>query len=422
MIKFIKYLVVIIIVLFITIPFAGSYSVQSIDDLAYLVALGIDMGKNNNYTITFQFTKPTASGESAGSQTAPTITNSIDASSLDSAINLMNTYVSKEINLSHCKVIVISEEIASDGIASLLYSLMNKTQIRPNCNIIVSKSTAKDFIKNVQPSLENLIAKFYEISPTSGEYTGYTGDIKLGDFFNHYSCITCQPVAMLGFIDYKDATSPNNFSSEDNNNNSGDGSSSGGSNGGGSGSGEQSSQTTGSSEVMGLAVFKEDKLVGELSPEETLYHLLIQNKLESCHISIPRSEAQETPIDLYVYNRKKPKMELELVNGTPFIHLDMNLEAKVLSADATSSNISEAALKEYEVSANQYIKKKIEHYLYRTSTELQSDIDGFGRHTLSKFSTLKEFKDYNWLENYKNTFFDVKVTTNVQSAFLLSGK
>lgn len=421
MIKFAKYIVMIVIVLLITIPFAGSYSVQSIDDLAYLVALGIDIGKNNNYTVTFQFTKPNSSGENAASETAPTITNSIDASSLDSAISLMNTYVSKEITLSHCKIIVISEEIASEGVANLLYSLMNKTQIRPNCNIIVSKSTAKDFIKNVQPSLENLIAKYYEIAPTSGEYTGYTGNIKLGDFFNQYSCITCQPTAMLGYIDSKDAKSPNNFTTEDSSKSSGGGGSGSGSSGGG-GSEEQSSEITGNSEIMGLAVFKADKLMGELSSEETLYHLLIRNEIESCYISIPRSEVGEPPIDLYVYNRRKPKVKLELINGTPLVHLDMKLEAKVLSTDVTSSSMSETELKEYEASANQYIQKKIQQFLYRTSTELQSDINGFGRYALYKFTTSKEFEDYNWLENYKNTFFDVNVKINIQSAFLLSGK
>lgn len=40
--KYVKYTILIIIVLVVAIPFSGSYSVQSIDDLAYLVALGFD--------------------------------------------------------------------------------------------------------------------------------------------------------------------------------------------------------------------------------------------------------------------------------------------------------------------------------------------------------------------------------------------
>lgn len=393
----------------------GSYSVQSIDDLAYLVALGIDVGKNDAYTVTFQFTMPNSSGESGASQTAPTITNSVDASSLDAAINLMNTYVSKEINLSHCKIIVISEEIASAGISNLLYSLMNETQIRPSCNVIISKSTSKDFIKNVQPSLENLIAKFYEITPTSSKYTGYTANIQLGDFFNQYACQTCEPTAMLGFVDTKDGKSPNNFTTENS-------SSSSGSSGSSSQSGGQASGTNKNSEIMGLAVFKSDTLVGELSAEETLYHLLIQDELESCYISIPRAEVGKNPIDLYIYNKKKPKIKVDIVNGTPFIHLDIKLEAKMLSLDGSYSDISEEKLKEYSTSANQYIKNKIEQYLYRTSTEFQSDINGFGKYARYHFSTMEDFQNYHWIDNYKNSFFDVNVNTNVQSAFLLSGK
>lgn len=390
----------------------GSYSVQSIDDLAYLVALGIDVGKNAAYTVTFQFTMPNSSGENGASQTAPTITNSVDAASLDAAINLMNTYVSKEVNLSHCKIVVISEELASAGISDLLYSLMNKTQIRPSCNVIISKSTSKDFIKNIQPSLENLIAKFYEITPSSSKYTGYTANIQLGDLFNRYACHTCEPTAMLGFVNTKGGKSPNNFTTENSSSSSGSSSQ----------DGEQSSGNTGNSEIMGLAVFKSDKLVGELSSEETLYHLLIQNEIESCYISISRAEVEKNPIDLYVYNKKKPKIKVDIVNGTPFIHLDIKLEAKLLSLDGASSNISEEKLKEYSTSANQYIKNKIEQYLYRTSAEFQSDINGFGKYARYHFSTMEDFKNYHWIENYKNAFFDVNVNTNVQSAFLLSGK
>lgn len=195
--KYIKFIFFITLIIVIAIPFVGSYSVQSIDDLAYLVALGIDIGEKNNLKVTFEFTMPNSSGESGSSEVAPTIIDSVEASSIDSAINLMNTYVSKEINLSHCKAIIISEKLSSQGVSKLIYSLMNKIQIRPDANVIVSKCNAKDFIQNTQPSLENLVAKYYEIAPISSKYTGYTSNVTLGDFFNRLTCTACQPTAML---------------------------------------------------------------------------------------------------------------------------------------------------------------------------------------------------------------------------------
>lgn len=195
--KYIKFIILVTIIIVISIPFVGSYSVQSVDDLAYLIALGIDIGDSDTLKVTFEFTMPNSSGETPSSEVAPVIIHSVEASSIDSAINLMNTHVSKEISLSHCKAVVFSEELAFQGISKQIYSLMNKTQIRPDTNIIISKCSAKDFLQNTQPSLENLVAKYYEIAPSSSKYTGYTSNLTLGDFFNSLTCETCHPTAML---------------------------------------------------------------------------------------------------------------------------------------------------------------------------------------------------------------------------------
>lgn len=174
--------------------------------------------------------------------------------------------------------------------------------------------------------------------------------------------------------------------------------------------------------MMGLAVFYQDKLVGELTAEETLCHLMIRDEFESCNISIPNPEDKNAFIDLYVYNKSQPKIKAKIVNGSPSISINIHLEAKVLSVDDNSDYMTEEKLSEISTSANQYIQNMISKYLYKTTTEFHSDIDGLGRYALPLFATTQDFENYNWLQNYQNSFFDVNVETNVQSAFLLSGK
>ena len=70
-------------------------------------------------------------------------------------------------------------------------------------------------------------------------------------------------------------------------------------------------------------------------------------------------------------------------------------------------------------SCNKYLESLISGYLYKTSKEFKSDINGFGRYLLSNFTTNKQFNDFGWLNNYINTTFDVNVDTNVDSGFLL---
>lgn len=176
------------------------------------------------------------------------------------------------------------------------------------------------------------------------------------------------------------------------------------------------------SEMMGLAVFKSDHLIGELTAQETLCYNLIKNDVESCNISIPNPENEKESIDLYLYAKSKPKIKVKLVNGTPFISLDLKLEANILSVDENSNYITDSKLNDISASANQYITNIISEYLYKTSKEFESDINGFGKYALQLFSTTNHFENYNWLENYTNSFFDVNVDIKVQSALLLSGK
>lgn len=50
----------------------------------------------------------------------------------------------------------------------------------------------------------------------------------------------------------------------------------------------------------------------------------------------------------------------------------------------------------------------------------EADIDNVGKNLIKNFKNDNEWNNYNWPSNYKNTFFDVDVKTNIKSSFLLS--
>ena len=63
--------------------------------------------------------------------------------------------------------------------------------------------------------------------------------------------------------------------------------------------------------------------------------------------------------------------------------------------------------------------KQFNNYLYKTSKEFKTDIDGFGKHVVKEFLFTDNWHEYNWLKNYSNAFFDVNVEVDVQSGRLL---
>lgn len=84
-----------------------------------LLQFGVDVGEENNLKVSFQIaipSKTTSSDGSSGSSSSDssdTVIESVECPSVEYAISLANGYISKRINLSHCKVLVISEEVAT---------------------------------------------------------------------------------------------------------------------------------------------------------------------------------------------------------------------------------------------------------------------------------------------------------------------
>ena len=221
-------------------------------------------GQNDRLFVTFQFTPGGSHSESGSTEKSDLVLNSVEASTIDSAINLMNAYMAKELSLSHARLIVFSEEVAYEGISKEIYSLTNDSQTRPSTNIIVSKNKARDYLKNSESPLENLITKHYQIFPNSSRYTGYVYDSTLGVFLDNLVSDTIQPVAILGGVNNNKESSLNNSAEISN---------------------IKSTDTTfvgdNSTENIGIAVFKDDKLIGELSALDTLCLSILRKQVNS---------------------------------------------------------------------------------------------------------------------------------------------
>lgn len=196
-----KVFAILILALLLVISSASYYGIKGIDNLAYVVALGLDKGDNENLKLSLQISVPNSGegGSGSSSQSSSVVVDSIDCPSISTGINLFNSYLGKEVNLSHCKVLVISEELASEGISEYLYTLTNSIEFRTDSSIIISKCDAKSYLEYSAPQLDKISARYYEIAPSSSEYTGYTENITLNEFFSAVTDSFSEAAAVLRF-------------------------------------------------------------------------------------------------------------------------------------------------------------------------------------------------------------------------------
>lgn len=382
-----------------------KYENNSIENLAYVIALGIDKGEENLLKLSFQFATPSSDSGSSGSSDSDTTTTTVECSSISSGFNLMNSYISKKLNLSHCKVIIFSEELAAMGITEEVQTLINKIQIRPDSSIIISKCSASDFIENAKPNLMTLIARYYEIVVTSGKYTGYYYNSTLENFYSSLEESLVEATAMLGGINVEQL----HYIDKDINYIDID-----------------SSYIAGTSlvedenliQLMGTAVFKDGKLVGELNGQETISHLIVTNKLDQCIINIPDPFSSDNLISVSI-SLNNTNNKVEFVNNAPYIMVDTSIEAYILTYSDSSNYGTEEALGIIEKYINSYLATHISSYLYKTAKEFNSDIAGFGKKVISKYTNINKWNESNWSNNYKNAFFHVNVSTDLEGSTLM---
>lgn len=320
-----------------------------------------------------------------GKQSSTNISDSVECSSIESGIDLFNSHISRIVNLSQCKVIIISEDLASEGVFQYIATFSDNIEMSPHANIIISKSSASDFIDSSDPILEDLASRYYDLVTTSNTYSGYTKSVSLIEFFSDYYDTFSQPSASLGFINSQNDTSK--------------------------------------LEIMGMTVFNKDKLVGELSIWETICHMIISNELNSCKVQVPNPlDNGNSTIDVELKLDKNTKNSVNFINNSPYIKTNISLQVKILSVGASlstgqNSYISKNNLPILEKSLNQYLTTQIEKYLYKICKEYNCDIDSFGKYAVKHFATTSEWQEYNWLSNFKNSFFDVYVNTTIKSGY-----
>lgn len=398
---------------------AACNSATEPNDYAYVVAIGIDKAAaDNQYEISVQFAKPAEiSGGSSedgggGGETLGLIT--VEAPDIYSGINFANNLVSKKFRLSHTKIIVISKELAVEGISRFIYTIERSGDLRPNMYIAVSQGKASDFLASVKPEMEINPVKYYQLI-----------------FDNNYAEFvpknTSQHTYFYMDSDERDIILPLVANSENDENESDEKGekeeqnellpSTSPVNYGGFEyllreyiAGNISESKKNKAEAMGMAIFSGENMIGEMNGIEGELYNMISGSFRYSYNTFYCNSANDTVVML-VQKYKNPKIKVDTSGDNPKISVKLSFEGGIISAADDDFIMRDTYL--YADELEEYIKEAVEIFLKKTSRELGADIVGFGAYAKRRFLTTDDFKEYNWREKYKNAEFDVEVDMRI---------
>lgn len=444
--KFIIILILFVVFITFIAGFSNSYISRRIEHLAYVLVLGIDKGEKARLKISTQFINVSSSSSGASSDSSQIVLTSCEANSMFSGLNLLNSYIGKEINLAHCSVVVFSEEIAKEGISSEIYSLINNEEIRSSANIVVANCKAYDYINNSKPNLENLTSKYFDTFDITSKLTGYFSNITLGDFFNRLSERNSDPIAVLGGLN-STARSEENKSSSNSSKESSSSSNSGNSdniNGETLNSNSssqdiedqekqeiettQNSLVAGKSSIvggrgtenLGIAIFSGDKYIGELTVWESICHSLIINSIDTCIISVEDPLVENKQLEIQLSPNRKSKITSNIENGAININIELNLIANIISLNSNINYEDIDTINKISTATQNRLNDELNKYFDKTARKYNVDIDKYYLSILKYFPYQKNFDDFNYKEKLKNANFNCNTHVNIISSLLIT--
>lgn len=391
-----------------TLNLTACYDSKEIDDMAYVVSIGIDRGISDKWRLTLQIPtmkegggsnemKQEAKGSGEGAQEGYTYV-SVDAPSFFTGINMLNSSIPRKLKFTHAHIIVFSEEVAKSGlIKEFIAPIIRFREIRRSAHIFVVKGTALDFIKNNRPFIGSQISKSFQQLIRESADTGFFPEVPLQSFYEGLISTTHQTIATIAAVN-----SHKSFQEE------GEPWGDAFNTGGGYVAGQMPRFGDNKIELLGTAVFDGDIMVGELNGDETRYLLMARGEFKRGFFTMQDPKKPELIIPLDVMISKKTKVNVTFDGAKPIINLKVWLDAELLAIQSRIHYEQPKLKVLLEQAFQQTIKEGIERVIKKCQA-LNADAFEFGDCATKNFLTINDWESYNWHDHFKEAAVTVEV-------------
>jgi spore germination protein KC len=363
---------VLIITLFILLISSGCYNYKEINDMAIVSSIGIDKdNKNDKYIVSAQIMN---SKESEDSEDSQITVYTKEGDTVHEALRNITLKSPRKLYGNHLSKIVLSEEVAKEGIDNILDIFNRITEVRNEFIItIVKEDKASDVLK-VLTTTESIPAEYVKLSLKIADKTsGLTYATKLDEFISLYLKKGIDPVVPVLKIDKKEkkGTTINNITT-----------------------------TNPISKIVieDLAVTNKGKLETYLKNEEVIGYNFLRNQIQKMIIPVKCDDENNYASILILKNKTKSNAAKK--DNKYIINFNINSEAIITEYNCKKDLTDEKVIKELEKDT----EKKIKRYI-KKSLNKQKETKG-------KFLGLERiiYLDY---PKYKNEDYSVKYNAKV---------
>jgi spore germination protein KC len=367
-----KALLLLLIILCSLFLLCGCWNYRDIEKALLVSGFSIDKNdQGDKYLITIEIIETQTSGKDA-KQTVKFVES--QGNTIFDAIRNSISLTGKRLYWAHANVMVISSKIAKEGITPVLDFLIRDAEMREEIYLLIStEKTAKELLMQQMP-LSNSSADNLQDIITNQASAGNAPTIRAFEFID-----TLQDEGVSAFLPAGHLT-------------------------------ENCGINTGI--IEGSAIFKSDKLVGYLNPEDTKTLLFITNKFQKGLLTL-KENTPANGMDNVTFEvlRSKTKIKPVLSQKNVTMKIDISMNVAIAELATTKNYVEDDKLRNKLVKdEEEKLKASVLELISKVQSACNSDVFGFGKHIKASMPGLWKSS----IKNNKNYLKDLKYDINVK--------
>ncbi len=350
-----------------------------VENQAYALVLGIDRADTGGIELTMRIPRighpgdSNAGGEASGS---PYLVLSAAGEDYAQALEHLQWAAARELNLSHVKLIVASEELASDAAFPELISRVAETRhLYTTAGFVVCEGRARTFIKGQEIILGTRLSS--ELAAMFRHYAahGYIPRATFADLY--YATRSCysDPVGIWGFMDAGEKPAAATITDDEDRLNA-------------------DTLTASARQYLGGALFREGRMVRRLTAGETLGLDLLTGRVDTFSFDVGGETCMLSTIT-------NPRRQVKLDGDRVTVEADLRL---------TAEDSSDRALLDR---AEGELARTLEALVRRCQT-LGVEPFGFAERAAMHFPTYQRWISYDWRAHFSTA--EIIINVDIRSS------
>ena len=359
----------IIIVAFLSFFLGGCWNYRGINELETVIGLAIDEGtKKNSYLLTYENVDLSEAAGPLGIVKSKFIRS--EGTTIFDAIRKAEKRSGNKLYFNQMQVVIVSDKIAKEvGIRTIIEWFMKDGETRENLHFVISPGNARDLFLSKPISTRFVSTEIGNIIENDNKISSFTKNIHLYEIFNVLSSegMSLLLPAFMTVQNDKEKTI----------------------------------------ESSGSAVFKNSKMIGRISSDDTQSALFVTDEVRGGLLTADLNKKGRDDVSLEI-DTSKTKLKYTFDGKQVSFKIDVETFVYLSEIPENIDLMNPENQKRVEAAAGDRLKKRIEKAIKTVQTDFDSDIFGFGLTIRQKNNHLWYQLNKKWGDYFKN----IKVQVN----------